>query len=112
MTLLESNLDKVDWDMLSLNPNGIKLLEQNPNRIYWSHLSRNPNAMGLLEQHPDEIAWYNLSGNPSIFEIDYQALQQRIAPFQEELIAQCFHPNRLVSYLEKYHYDIGDEEYI
>lgn len=76
------------------------------------NLSQNPKAIALLEQHPDEIAWYNLLGNPSIFEIDYQALKERISPFQEQLIAQCFHPKRLVSYLEKYHYDIGDEEYI
>ena len=51
------------------------------------------------------------SSNPSIFEIDYQTLQQRIEPFKEELIQKCFHPERLVRYLEVYNYDIGDDEY-
>ena len=49
--------------------------------------------------------------NPAIFEIDYQVLQQRIEPFKEELIQKCFHPDRLVRYLETYNYDIGEEEY-
>ena len=67
--------------------------------------------MGLWEQHPDELAWYNLSGDPSIFEIDYQVLKHRIEPFKEELMRKCFHPDRLVRYLEVYNYDIGEEEY-
>ena len=50
--------------------------------------------------------------NASIFEIDYKALYKRIEPFKEQLIAKCFHPDRLVRYLEKYNYDIGDEEYL
>ena len=49
--------------------------------------------------------------NPAIFEIDYQVLKQRIEPFKEELIQKCFHPDRLVRYLETYNYDIGEEEY-
>ncbi len=52
-----------------------------------------------------------MSSNPSIFEIDYQVLGERIEPFKEELIQKCFHPARLVRYLETYNYNIGEEEY-
>ena len=33
-------------------------------------------------------------------------------PFKEELMQKCFHPVRLVHYLEKYNYDINGDEYI
>ena len=35
--------DKIDWDCLSLNPNAIHLLEQNLDKIRWYLLSRDPN---------------------------------------------------------------------
>ena len=44
-----------------------------------------------------------------IFEIDYQKLETRIETFKEELIQKCFHPRRLLYYLETYNYDIGDD---
>ena len=73
-------------------------------------MSENPNTIYLLEQNQDKIVeWDVISSNPSIFEIDYQALQQRIEPFKEELIQKCFHPDRLVHYLETYNYDIGED---
>ena len=59
----------------------------------------------------DKIDWYWLSQNPSIFKVDYTALNKRIDPFKEELMQKCFHPKRLVYYLEQYNYDIGGEEY-
>lgn len=52
-----------------------------------------------------------LEYNPEIFEVDYQILQQRIEVFKEELIQKCFNPDRLINYLEKYNYDIGNDEY-
>jgi len=64
-----------------------------------------------LEQNQHELNWDYILNNPSIFEIDYQVLQQRIAPFKEDLIAKCFHPSRLVRYLETYNYNIGEDEY-
>ena len=65
-----------------------------------------------VKQNPNKINWYCLSKNPSIFEINYAALNKRIEPFKEELIAKCFHPDRVVRYLETYNYDIGEDEYI
>ena len=104
--------DKLNYDNLSLNHKALHLLEQNTDKINWKKLSQNPNAIHLLEQNPDKIDWYILSYNTAIFEIDYNALYKRIEPFKEQLIARCFHPDRLVRYLEKYNYDIGDEEYL
>ena len=49
-----------------------------------------------------------LIGN-GYYEIDYQVIQKRIEPFKEELMQKCFHPVRLVHYLETYQYDIGEE---
>ena len=43
-------LEKLDWEMLSSNPNAIHLLEQNPDKIDWNKLSWNPNAIHLLEK--------------------------------------------------------------
>ena len=71
----------------------------------------NPNAIHLLKQNPDKIDWDMLSYNTSIFEIDYNVLYKRIEPFKEELIQKCFHPDRLVLYLETYNYDIGEDAY-
>ena len=104
--------DKLNYDNLSSNHKAVQLLEQNPDKINWKKLSQNPNAIHLLQQNPEKIDWDILSYNPAIFEIDYNALYKRIEPFKEQLIAQCFHPDRLVRYLEKYNYDIGDEEYL
>ena len=67
--------------------------------------------MSSFEQNLDKISVYHLPDNPAIFVIDYQVLQQRIEPFKEELMKKCFHPNRLVRYLEVYNYDIGEDEY-
>ena len=46
MSLLEQNLDKVNWRALSTNPNAITILEQNLDKVYWYHLSGNP---GIFE---------------------------------------------------------------
>ena len=38
-----------------------------------------------------------------------EVLKKRIETFKEELIQKCYHPKRLVYYLDKYNYDIGEE---
>ena len=65
------DINKLYWNLLSGNPNAIKLLEQNPDKIDWSCLSENPNAIKLLEQNPDKISWIGLSINPSIFNCSF-----------------------------------------
>ena len=63
------DIEKLDWDMLSINPNAINLLKENPNKINWKYLSMNPSAIELLKENKDKIYWYNLSSNPNAIEL-------------------------------------------
>ena len=58
-SLLEKNLDKINWKWLSLNPSAVSLLEQkieeDPDKINWENLSLNSSAVPLLENNPDKI---------------------------------------------------------
>ena len=55
--LLESNLNKVDWDTLSANTAAIHLLEANLDKVNWAMLSANTAAIHLLEANLDKINW-------------------------------------------------------
>jgi len=51
-----------------------------------------------------------LCSNPSAIGLyDYDAMKQATSIFYEELMQKCFHPRRLLYYLEKYDYDIGED---
>ena len=63
ISLLEKNLDKIDWSNLSSNINAIPILEKNLDKIDWSKLSSNINAISILEKNPDKVNWSNLSKN-------------------------------------------------
>ena len=82
--LLEKNLDKVYWSQLSANPNpnAIHILEQNLDKMTtvscWAWLSSNPNAIRLLEKNLDKVNWASLSYNPNIFTYDYKAMKDRM----------------------------------
>jgi hypothetical protein len=39
------DINKLNWDELSFNPNSIQLLEKNPDKICWNYLSKNSNAI-------------------------------------------------------------------
>jgi len=71
--LLEANLDKINWALLSENPAAIHLLEANPEKIVWNHLSKNPAAIHMLEANPNKICWACLSENPAAMHL----LEQR-----------------------------------
>ena len=73
----------------------INLLEKNPDKIVWDYLSANPNGISLLEQHPEKINWYDLSKNPNIFTYDYEAMREKCLVFKEDLIKNRFHPRNL-----------------
>ncbi len=90
--LLESNTDKIDWSLLSLNPNAISLLKDNPDKIDWHWLSKNPNAIELLKANTDKIDWSWLSSNPCIFEINYIYFKSRMSIHFEEICIKVFHP--------------------
>ena len=61
--LLEKNIDKIHWNILSMNPYAIHIIEANIEKIDWSLLSGNPSAIHLLKAYPDKIDWINLSKN-------------------------------------------------
>ena len=87
---LEQHPDKIDWRLLSMNPNAIPLvkedgfdwyfLSKNPSivsllrkpewfrrfekHLNWQGLCLNPNAVPFLENHLDKIDWDVLSKNP------------------------------------------------
>jgi hypothetical protein len=89
-----------------MNPNAIHLLDENLDKVSWFMLSGNPNAIHLLQENIDKIKdvikWYDLFGNPSIFKesINYTYLKDRMDLIREELIMKCMHPKRLITWLE------------
>lgn len=65
-------------------------LEKNQDKINWAKLSRNSSAIHLLKENQDKINWSQLSKNPSIFEIDYNFLDNRYSIYKEELIQKYY----------------------
>tara|TARA_B110000967_G_scaffold173270_1_gene184800 strand:+ start:67 stop:312 length:246 start_codon:yes stop_codon:yes gene_type:complete len=51
-------VDKLDWSMLSANPNAIHLMKQNLDQVNWKFLSSNPNAIPILEKNLDKVDWF------------------------------------------------------
>jgi hypothetical protein len=47
MNLLEANQDKINWEVLSRNPNAIDILEANQDKIDWKEISLNPSIFIL-----------------------------------------------------------------
>ena len=109
ISLFEKTQEKINWTYLSKNPNAISLLEKNIDKIDWETLSSNPNAISLLEKNIDKINWDCLSISSTIFVFDYQKIEEICNIYKEELMQKCFHPKRLIYYLEKYNYYIGEE---
>jgi len=102
INILEKNLDKIDWFYLSLNPNANKIFEKKLNKINWNKidlewLSANPNAIHILEKNLDKIDWTEISKNPNIFIYDYDKMKQRMqdSGLYNELMQIVFHPDRL-----------------
>ena len=49
------NIDNINWNVLSKNPNAIEILKQNQDKIDWTNLSLNPNAYEILKLNQDKI---------------------------------------------------------
>ena len=96
---IRKNIDKINWDNLSLNPNAIDLLDKNQDKINWNFISSNPNSKHILEKNIDKIYWNYLLLNQSIFELDYKALKERCHIYMKELIQKALHPNIIQIYL-------------
>jgi hypothetical protein len=74
--------------------NFVPHLEKFPHVFYtidWRFFSTNPAAIHILEQNQDKIDYIFLSQNPAIF---YEERHQP-PPFEKELIATVFHPDRV-----------------
>ena len=69
MSLIEQNLDKANWEILSSNKKAIHILEKNIDKIDWWNLSYNPNAIRILENHLDKIIWSNITINKNSLNI-------------------------------------------
>lgn len=67
--LLEQNLDKVDWEMLSGNPWAIDILEKNLDKINCKTLSENPRAINILVNNPNLINFNSLLKNKNLYKI-------------------------------------------
>ena len=105
------DIDKLNWEYLSANPNAIHLLERNFDKIDWQYLSINSGAIDLLKTNFKKINWKYLSENPSIFELDKDSMKLQIKDFYEDLQKVCFHPKRVERYLEKFNYDIHKDTF-
>ena len=62
-------LDKLNWKILSMNPNATELIKNNLDKIHWDGLSMNPNAIELIKNNLDKIDWNWLSSNPNAINI-------------------------------------------
>jgi len=71
INLIKKYPEILNWNGLSLNhhPYAISLLETNIDKIDWYDLSKNPGAIHILEKYPDKIAWGALSSNTSAIEL-------------------------------------------
>ena len=79
------DINKIDWNFLSSNPNAIDILMKREasrkphgqDKIKWFWLSENPNAIDMLMKceasrklhDQNKIMWYYLSENPNIFKL-------------------------------------------
>jgi hypothetical protein len=77
-------------------------LEQNQDKIDWTMVSQNPNAVHLLEKNQDKLDWHWLSGNKCIFEPDYLAMSKdRTKIIYQELMERAWHPSRILQWIEE-----------
>lgn len=78
--ILEKNMEKIDWSLLSANPSAIEMLEITK-KFDWRELSKNPKAIHLLEKYPKRIHWRGLLTNPKaihLIEKDIHNIQSKV----------------------------------
>ena len=93
------NIDKINFNLLSLNPNAIDLLKINKDKINWHYLSCNPNAISILK---DNVNYDLFSFNPAIFTYDYKKIKEDFKDLGEEIVAKALHPDRLFKLMDVY----------
>ena len=90
-----------------MNTNAISILEKNLDKVDWRYLSGNSNAISILEKNQDKVNFLELYLNSNIYTYDYDYYRKRMDLYREELMKKVFHPNRLIYYLE-IGYDFAD----
>ena len=75
-------------------------VEKNGNKLNWDLLSLNPNAIELLKENQDKIDWKNFSENPNIFNItyNYSLIKERMDIIREELLSISLHPDMIMNW--------------
>ena len=68
---LRNNIDKIDWQLLTINPN----------------------VGDLIYENIDKINWFWISENPCIFDLNYK-IYNRMNIIKEELIQKVLHPEK------------------
>jgi hypothetical protein len=61
----ETNVDKINWEVLSYNYGAGSMIRKNLDRMHWKGLSMNPAAIHIIEKNPEKIDWESLSANPA-----------------------------------------------
>ena len=122
--ILKNNLDKVNWERLSGNPNALRsaihILKNNLDKVNWSViLSINPGAIThpnistLIQKVYPFMDMYTkmlILQNPHIFALDTKAMMDQCKSFCEELCANALSPARFTRHLDMYNYIIGVDE--
>ena len=64
-------------------------------KVNWNILSGEPNAIFILEKNVDKINWRYLSRNLSIFQNDYDTMRENGKIIAEEIAKIVWHPSRM-----------------
>ena len=77
-------------------------MKEKQNKINWVLLSKNPNAIELLKKNQDKINWLCLSSNLNIFTYDYKKMKETIknSGIAEELMSVIFHPRNMKKWID------------
>ena len=84
------------WKQISSNPSAkaISIIESNLDKINWCSLSSNPSALHILEQNKSKINADKLTQNPAIYVYNYEKIAKTMAEsdFFKQLMENRFHP--------------------
>jgi len=92
-----------------MNENAIPLLEQNLDKINWDYLSlnKNPNAIRIWKKciemdkyHRSLILHSCISRYTHIFTYNYTSIKERMYLYFEELIQRAWHPTRVQKWVD------------
>jgi hypothetical protein len=120
ITILEKNVDKINWMRLSANPNAIRIFEQHPDKVEWWMFPREQNNTPISKSHFDEISRWEFTDSPHIIEFlnavspyDYDAIKKHcnVMINQEELAMKVYHPRHVIRHLDDYNYNLCEDEY-